>query len=227
MREPTATQLARVAADYSRIAQEAVRVEWVTGALYVFASELACLRLLHKMPALRIGYSPNLRTWYAEIGAVPGRELTLPSVPPDPPADPSLRAGQRALSELEVIIARVHEGVRIQAEYYADDEGCTRRGLALHLIKVVTEEVLARPRAGEYFEVSCNDEVRELVEPYIETFLVNVHAAMMRRQIAAPLDHDLDTYRQPVQSSGPPHESHPTSRETPSVPSPSRGSRAP
>ena len=66
--KPTATQLARVKADWSKIAGEAVKIEmdFLGGDILAFGSELACLRLGHKFKGApcKVNYSKNLKTWY-------------------------------------------------------------------------------------------------------------------------------------------------------------------
>jgi len=49
---------------WSNIAGESVEVEEIGGAVYGFASELAVRRLADKMHAGRVGYSPNLQSWF-------------------------------------------------------------------------------------------------------------------------------------------------------------------
>ena len=56
--------IARVTRDYKGICKEEVKVEFIAGAMYVFGSELACLRLHYKMQNGRVGWSANLNTWY-------------------------------------------------------------------------------------------------------------------------------------------------------------------
>ena len=63
----TANQLARTARDYSKIAGEIVTVEQISGAIYVFGSEIATLRLFRAMPSKRQGYSENLERFYFSI----------------------------------------------------------------------------------------------------------------------------------------------------------------
>ena len=63
----TANQIARTARDYSEIAGEIVTVEQISGAIYVFGSELATLRLFRTMPTKRQGYSVNLKKFYFSI----------------------------------------------------------------------------------------------------------------------------------------------------------------
>ena len=53
----------RVAREWGGIAQESVRIEQIGGAIYAFGSELACLRIEHKMRTGRAAHSPNLNTW--------------------------------------------------------------------------------------------------------------------------------------------------------------------
>ena len=64
MNTPTTAQIKRVTNDYSKIAQEPVTVEFIKGTMYVFGSELACLRLGNKMTGGRVDFSKNLNTWF-------------------------------------------------------------------------------------------------------------------------------------------------------------------
>lgn len=57
---PTITQLQRVEAEYTKLAQEPVEVQFIAGTLYAYGSELATLRLFRAMPTKRQGYSVNL-----------------------------------------------------------------------------------------------------------------------------------------------------------------------
>ena len=59
----TQNQVNRVTHDYTVIAKEPVQVEFITGAMFVYGSELACLRLHLKMPG-RVAFSTNLDTWF-------------------------------------------------------------------------------------------------------------------------------------------------------------------
>ena len=61
--QPTTAQVIRVTKEYSDICKEPVTVEFVTTNLYVFGTELACLRLHYKMPG-KVGYSNNTGQWY-------------------------------------------------------------------------------------------------------------------------------------------------------------------
>ena len=56
----------RAAEDWSKYAQEPVKVELIKGHTYAFGSELACLRLLRRMQKGRVEYSKNLQTWFWE-----------------------------------------------------------------------------------------------------------------------------------------------------------------
>lgn len=60
----TDAMLARCEREWSDLAGEAVRVEHSKGALIAFGSELACLRLAHKMRSFEVRYSENLGSWY-------------------------------------------------------------------------------------------------------------------------------------------------------------------
>lgn len=63
----TESQLERVQRTYSKIAGENVTVEQISGAIYVYGSELATLRLFRKMPNMRQGYSTNLQKFYFSV----------------------------------------------------------------------------------------------------------------------------------------------------------------
>ena len=61
----TPQHLERFKREYSRYAQEPVEVEEIGGVYYAFGSELAVLRLYHKMRGHgRAGYSENMKRWY-------------------------------------------------------------------------------------------------------------------------------------------------------------------
>lgn len=63
--EPTPSQIERVERQYSRLAGgEPVTANLIGGAWYIFGSELAVLRIFHKQPQGRAGYSENRETWY-------------------------------------------------------------------------------------------------------------------------------------------------------------------
>lgn len=59
----TQEQLDRAAKVWSEYAGEAITVEDIAGVLYAFGSELAMLRLEHRMRVGRAEYSSNLKTW--------------------------------------------------------------------------------------------------------------------------------------------------------------------
>jgi hypothetical protein len=59
----TEGQKRRAQEEWSKYAQEQVEVEEIGGCIYAFGSELACLRLEHKMRVGRAMYSENLKTW--------------------------------------------------------------------------------------------------------------------------------------------------------------------
>lgn len=62
---PTLKQIERIQGEYSQLMQEPVKVEfWSGSTMYVFGSELACLRLHYKMQSGRVAFSDNLKTWY-------------------------------------------------------------------------------------------------------------------------------------------------------------------
>lgn len=64
MNTPTTAQIERVTSEYSRIAKEPVTVEFIMGTMYVFGSELAVLRIGHKMQTGRVEFSKNLNAWF-------------------------------------------------------------------------------------------------------------------------------------------------------------------
>lgn len=59
----TEEKIERIKKEYEAIAKEPLVVEYIGGTLYFFGSELACLRLFHKMPNRRAIYSPNRKSW--------------------------------------------------------------------------------------------------------------------------------------------------------------------
>jgi hypothetical protein len=68
----TAAQQKRITRDLSEIAREPVEVEKISGTLYAFSSELACLRIFTKYnlihsPRARVGYSVNLERHFFSI----------------------------------------------------------------------------------------------------------------------------------------------------------------
>ena len=64
MTTPTPSQIARTEKEYASIAGEYVKVEYVSGTLYAFCSELGTLRLFRKMPNMRQGFSENMNTFF-------------------------------------------------------------------------------------------------------------------------------------------------------------------
>jgi hypothetical protein len=62
----TTQQLERINKTYQPYAGEAIEVEQICGSIYIYGSELACLRMYHKASnkSARAGYSENLKTWY-------------------------------------------------------------------------------------------------------------------------------------------------------------------
>lgn len=63
----TETQIARVANDWNRHANETLEVELIGGALYGFGSEVATLRLLKQyrnVKTANCGFSENLNKFY-------------------------------------------------------------------------------------------------------------------------------------------------------------------
>lgn len=59
----TNTLATRATTEWSKYAQEPVKVELIGGTLYAFGSELACLRLEHHMRVGRAMWSENLQSW--------------------------------------------------------------------------------------------------------------------------------------------------------------------
>lgn len=59
----TPARIQRTEADYSRIAGESVKVEFVGSFIHAFGSELGTLRLKNKMGMGKVEYSKNLRSW--------------------------------------------------------------------------------------------------------------------------------------------------------------------
>ena len=67
--QATQIQLTRLAASYKSITKEDVTCKQIDATMYVFGSELACLRLSYKMnlPEAKqphLEYSENLSTWF-------------------------------------------------------------------------------------------------------------------------------------------------------------------
>ena len=67
--QATQIQLTRLAASYKAITKEDVTCEQIDNTMYVFGSELACLRLSYKMnlPEAKqphVEYSENMSTWF-------------------------------------------------------------------------------------------------------------------------------------------------------------------
>lgn len=62
----TDTQIQKAAEYYSELIKETVTVDVISGTMYVFGSELACLRLnyIYKTANGTVAYSTNLKTWY-------------------------------------------------------------------------------------------------------------------------------------------------------------------
>lgn len=62
----TAAQLARVTKEWSAIAGETLEIDATKSdePIWAFGSELACLRLEHKMKSGHAGFSENLNTWF-------------------------------------------------------------------------------------------------------------------------------------------------------------------
>lgn len=60
---------------FAHIAKEPVTGEVISGAMYVYGSELACLRIFAKYnsngaihnPKVRVGFSTNLNKWYVSL----------------------------------------------------------------------------------------------------------------------------------------------------------------
>lgn len=62
-------QLNRLAASYKAITKEDVTCEQIDSTMYVFGSEVACLRLFYKMnlqadKQAKVEYSENMQTWF-------------------------------------------------------------------------------------------------------------------------------------------------------------------
>lgn len=67
--QATQIQLTRTAKHYETITKEPVVCEQICGTMYVYGSELACLRLSYKMnlpetKQPRVAYSENMQTWF-------------------------------------------------------------------------------------------------------------------------------------------------------------------
>lgn len=67
--QTTQIQLNRLAASYKGITKEDVICEQLDDTMYVFGSELACLRLSYKMnlpveKQAKVEYSENMSTWF-------------------------------------------------------------------------------------------------------------------------------------------------------------------
>lgn len=54
----------RAKQEWEPIAKEPLMTAVISGAYYAFGSELACLRLEHKMKTGRAAYSENMKSWY-------------------------------------------------------------------------------------------------------------------------------------------------------------------
>ncbi len=65
--EVTASQKARVTADWSRIAGEQVEI-WTTGGvsddIYAYGSEIGMLRLFYALKIGRVAFASNINKWY-------------------------------------------------------------------------------------------------------------------------------------------------------------------
>ncbi len=60
--------LKKVKDDWVKVTKEPIEVEYIKGAYYGYGSELAVLRLYkYYNGKQRMGYSPNLNTWYFEL----------------------------------------------------------------------------------------------------------------------------------------------------------------
>ena len=63
----TEDKLRNITTMFSGFAKEEVKIDFIGGALYVFGSELACLRIFYKYRYTKsavAGYSKNRNTWY-------------------------------------------------------------------------------------------------------------------------------------------------------------------
>jgi hypothetical protein len=63
--------LIRAKTEFEKHAKETVEVQELGGTLYVYGSELACLRLFyvyrHCGDRAQVGYSFNMKTWYFRL----------------------------------------------------------------------------------------------------------------------------------------------------------------
>jgi hypothetical protein len=62
----TENKLRGITKMFSDIAKEEIRIDFIGNAIYVFGSELACLRIFYKYrytKTARVEYSKNLNTW--------------------------------------------------------------------------------------------------------------------------------------------------------------------
>lgn len=67
--QSTDIQLKRLAKSYQDITKEPVECQQICSTMYVYGSEIACLRLCYKMnlpekKQPRVAYSENLSTWF-------------------------------------------------------------------------------------------------------------------------------------------------------------------
>lgn len=73
--QATQTQLNRLATSYKAITKEDVTCEQIDSTMYVFGSEVACLRLFYKMnlkaeKQAKVEYSENLSTWFFSFSLI-------------------------------------------------------------------------------------------------------------------------------------------------------------
>jgi hypothetical protein len=62
---PTEEQTKRIAREYKEIAGDVVEVEFIGDAMYVFSSEIGCLRLYKKFNGCgNVKFSINRNTWF-------------------------------------------------------------------------------------------------------------------------------------------------------------------
>lgn len=75
----TIQQQTRTTAEWSGIAKESVAIESIGGAIYAYASEIACLRLAYKFrysgEKAKAAFSPNLNTWFFRLETNSGATL--------------------------------------------------------------------------------------------------------------------------------------------------------
>ena len=60
----TEQQIKRVKETWEPVSKEPLVISEIKGTIYAFGSELAVLRLYHKMKTGRVDYSYNLASWF-------------------------------------------------------------------------------------------------------------------------------------------------------------------